>query len=407
MSDKLTMARQPIVDLHNNTIGYEFFYRDDQGGRNFTDPRFATSSVLVNILNQVGVDNSIGDAKAFINISGDLLLTDILYNLPKDHFVFELSADIHMGKKEIANLEQLHKKGYIFALDNARFDENYIGNFGPILPYISYVKFDTVQTDIESLQDNLALFDGKILIAQKIEFQEVFDAYKEMGFQYFQGYFIAEIHTMEQNRLDPKHLGVIRIFNMLQSDYQMDDIAKEFEKHNELTLQLLQYVKSIPQFDFSGSPSIKEIITRVGTVKLMQWLMMIIYSRSSKKVDSQKSSFSIMIQNRIDTMLGILSKLEAPEDGKLQEQARLVALLSLLDNVFDVEIDKTLKAFDLDFEVEGALIGREGLLGNLLGIAIAIEEGNFATMQELLGKLELTVEDIEDILEKNLASAKA
>lgn len=407
MSDKLTMARQPIVDLHNTTIGYEFFYRDDQGGRNFTDPRFATSSVLVNILNQVGVDNSIGDAKAFINISGDLLLTDIIYNLPKDHFVFELSADIHMGKKEMANLEQLHKHGYSFALDNARFDENYLGNFGPVLPYITYVKFDTVQTDIESLQNNLALFDGKILIAQKIEFQEVFDAYKEMGFQYFQGYFIAEIHTMEQNRLDPKHLGVIRLFNMLQSDYQIDDIAKEFEKHNELTLQLLQYVKSIPQFDFSGSPTIKEIISRVGTTKLMQWLMMIIYSRSSKKVDSQKSSFSIMIQNRIDTMLGILSKLEAPTDGKLQEQARLVALLSLLDSVFDVEIEKTLKAFDLDFEVEGALIGREGLLGNLLGIAIAIEEGNFATMQELLRKLELNVEDIEDILEKNLASAKA
>lgn len=406
MSDKLTMARQPIVDLHNNTIGYEFFYRDAEGGRNFTDPRFATSSVLVNILNQVGVDNSIGDAKAFINISGDLLLTDIIYNLPKDHFVFELSADIHMGKKEIANLEQLHKNGYTFALDNARFDENYIGNFGPVLPYISYVKFDTVQTDIESLQKNLALFSNKILIAQKIEFQEVFDAYSEMGFQYFQGYFIADIHTVEHNRLDPKHLGVIRIFNMLQSDYQIDDVAKEFELHNELTLQLLQYVKSIPQFDFSGSPSIKEIITRVGTVKLMQWLMMIIYSRSSRKIDTGKSSYSIMIQNRIDTMLGILSKLEAPQNGKLQEQARLVALLSLLENVFDVEVEKTLKAFDLDFEVEGALIGREGLLGDLLAISIAIEERNFATMQELLAKLELQVEDIEDILNKSLDATR-
>lgn len=406
MSDKLKMARQPIVDLNNNTIGYEFFYRDNEGGRHFSDPRFATSSVLVNILNQVGVDKSIGDAKAFINISGDLLLTDILYNLPKDHFVFELSADIHMGKKEVANLEQLHERGYAFALDNARFDENYMGNFGPVLPFISYVKFDTVQTDIETLQKNMPLFDGKILIAQKIEFQEVFDAYQEMGFQYFQGYFIADIHTIEQNRLDPKHLGVIRIFNMLQSEYRIDDISKEFELHNELTLQLLQYVKSIPEFDLSGSPSVQEIITRVGAEKLKQWLMMIIYSRSSKNVDSVKSHYSIMIQNRIDTMLGILTKLEAPENGKLQEQARLVALLSLLDNVFDVEIEQTLKAFDLDFEVEGALIGREGMLGNLLAIAIAIEEGNFATMQELLGKLELNVEDIEDILHKSLDASK-
>jgi len=406
MSSKLTMAKQPIVDLNNSTIGYEFFYRDDDGKRNFTDPRYATSSVLVNILNQVGVDKSLGDAKAFINISGDILLTDILYNLPSGHFVFELAADVHMGKKEIANLEQLHEKGYVFALDNARFDENYVGNFGPILPYISYVKFDTVQTDIEGLAKDITFYDGKILIAQKIEFQEVFDAYKELGFQYFQGYFIAEIHTMEQNRLDPKHLGVLRLFNMLQSDYQIDDISKEFELHNELTLQLLQYVKSIPKFDFSGSPSVKEIITRVGSEKLMQWLMMIIYSRSSKKIDTEKSSYSIMIQNRIDTMLGILSKLDIQHSDELQEQARLVALLSLLDNVFDVEIEQTLKAFDLDFEVEGALIGREGTLGNLLSIAITIEEGNFATMQELLGKIELSVEDIEDILNKSLDAVK-
>ncbi|MDA3945434.1 MAG: hypothetical protein PF439_01980 [Helicobacteraceae bacterium] len=406
MSGTLKMARQPIVNLANNTIGYEFFYRDDEGGRDFTDPRFATSSVLVNILNQVGMDKSIGDAKAFINISGDILLTDILYNLPKDRFVFELSADIHMGKKEVANLAQLHQRGYVSALDNTRFDANYMGNFGPILPYISYVKFDTVQTDIESLQENISLFDGKILIAQKIEFQEVFDAYKEMGFQYFQGYFIAEIYTIEQNRLDPKHLGVVRLFNMLQSEYQIEDISKEFELHNELTLQLLQYVKSIEKFDLSGHPSIKEIINRVGTEKLKQWLMLIIYSRSSKNIDSAKSHYSIMIQNRIDTMLGILTKLKIELSDKLREKARLVALLSLLDNVFDVEIEKTLKAFDLDYDVEGALIGREGLLGDLLSIAITIEEGNFATMQELLGKLDLHVEDIEDILNKSLDSIK-
>ena len=407
MSDNLTMAKQPIVDLNNNTIGYEFFYRDEHGKRDFTDPRFATSSVLVNILNQVGVDNSIGDAKAFINISGDLLLTDIIYNLPKDHFVFELSADIHMGNKEIANLEQLHKKGYIFALDNARFDENYMGNFGPVLPFIRYVKFDTVQTDVESLHEHITLFAPKILIAQKIEFQEVFDAYKEMGFQHFQGYFIADIHTTQQKRLDPKHMGVIRLFNMIQSEYRIDDISKEFEKHNELTLQLLQYVKSIPNFDLKGTPSLQEIIQRVGTQKLMQWLMMIIYSRSSKTVDVSQSQYSILVQNRIDTMLNVLEMLSVENKETLKDQARLVALLSLLENVYDVELAKTLKDFDLDHAVEGALIGRDGTLGSLLDIAISIEDGNFATMQEILTKLGLTLDDIEGILSRRLEATSS
>jgi EAL and modified HD-GYP domain-containing signal transduction protein len=406
MSNKLKMARQPIVDLNNNVIGNEFFYRNDAGEGDFTDPRSATSSVLVNILNQVGLNKSIGDAKAFINISGDLLLTDILYNLPKDPFVFELSADVQMGNKELANLEQLHLKGYTFALDNVRFDDDYIQNFTPALPYISYVKIDASQTDFESLEKNLALFRDQTLIAQKIEFQEIFDAYKAMGFRYFQGYFIAGVHTIEQNRIDPKHLGVIRIFNMLESDYQMDEICAEFERHNELTLQLLQFVKSIPKFNWSESHSVKEIITRVGKEKLMQWLMMIIYSRSSKNVNAAKSHYSILIQNRIDTMLGILAKLKVHENRKLQEQTRLVAMLSLLENVFEVDLETTLKAFYLEYAVEEALLNRSGIIGNLLSIALAIEEGNYATMQELLGQLELKVEDIEDILNKSLDASK-
>jgi len=405
MSSKLVMARQPIVDTNNTTIAYEFFYRDDEGNKEFTDPRSATASVLVNILNQVGVDNSIGEAKAFINISADILLTDILYNLPKDRFVFELSSDVHLGKKEIANLEQFFARGYTFALDNARFDDEFIKNFAPVMPYVRYVKIDTSQTDIENLQNHLALFKDQILIAQKIEFQEIYDAYREMGFNYFQGYFIADIYTIEQNRLDPKHLGVVRLFNMLQS-CNMDDISSEFERHNELTLQLLQYVKSIPGFDLKESHSIKDIVTHVGEGRLMQWLMMIIYSRSSKKVGTIKSSYSILIQNRIDTILGILEKIKTPLNAKLKTQARLVAMLSLLENVFDSTLETTLKVFDLEPEVEEALINRTGILGDLLAIAIAIEEGNFATMQTLLTRLNLSVEDIEDILNKSLDASK-
>jgi len=405
---KLKLARQPIVDIHNNTIGYEFFYRDDKGSGNFSDPRFATSSVLVNIINQVGLHNSIGDdAKAFINISGDMLLTDIIYNLPKELFIFELSADVYMGKKEIANLQQLHARGYVFALDNVRFDQEYIKNFTPVLPYVEYVKFDTSQTDIETLTDKIALFNDKKLIAQKIEFQEIFDAYKELGFHYFQGYFIAEISTIEHNRLDPKHLGVIRIFNMLQSGYQMEDVCKEFERHNELTLQLLQYINAHPEFDLNNSSSIREIVTNVGKDKLMQWLMMIIYSRSSKKIAATKGHYSILVQNRIDTMLGILDKLEKTEESeKLLEQAHLVAILSLLEEVFNVDTKNTLEAFNLEPDVVKALTEHSGLLGTLLATAIAVEKGNFATMQELLGSLSLNVTDIEDILNKSLDAVK-
>jgi len=400
MSNQLIMARQPIVDTHGHTIAYEFFYRNKEGTSKFSDPRKATSSVLVNILNQVGIDKSIGNARAFINICGEILLTDILYNIQKENFVFELSEDIHMGSNEINNIKKLHELGHTFALDNAKLTEEYLANITPILPYITYVKFDTSHTDIERLQEFLHLFDGITLIAQRIEFQEIYDAYVDLGFKYFQGYFIAEISTEKFNRIDPKHLGLIKIFNMFLSDIPIEEIAKEFEHHNELTLQLLQYIKSNKEIRLGSSQSIKEIILNVGKETLMQWIVLIIYSRSSEQINADKSPYSYKIQDRIDIMCELLKHLDISEIEKLRDKARLVATFSVLDEIFDIDFENSKEAFKLDYIVEEAISSRNGILGDLLSIAIAIEERNFETMQTLLSNHDLSIEHIKDSLEK-------
>ena len=87
MNNNLYLARQPILDRAENIIGYEFFYRNTYGECVIDDPRHATASVLVNLLNQIGSSTAFGELPAFINTDGPLLLTDILRTLPKEKFV--------------------------------------------------------------------------------------------------------------------------------------------------------------------------------------------------------------------------------------------------------------------------------------------------------------------------------
>jgi len=398
MSPQLFMARQPILDTEKHVYAYEIFYRNEDGNADFSDPRLATSSVLVNLLNQVGLQSSVGNAKAFVNVGANILLTDIVYSLPCDKFVFELNEDIKISHQLRDVIKALFDLGYHFALDNATCSEAFIQNFSQVMPYIEYVKFDTTMTDIEHLTNHLDLFKDKKLIAQKVEIPEVYEAYKEIGFHYFQGYFFAKPHLIQHNRIDPKHKGVIRIFNMLQTDAPMKQITDEFEKHNELTLQLLQFLNSTSMFNMKDSSSIADVINLVGKAKLLQWLLLIIYSKSGKDIKSTKSPLSLLAQHRVDIMLGILQKLGTDKYNRYVEEVRYIAMLSLLESVFNVPLAYILQSFEVDEEVESALLSHAGISGRLLAIALSIEKADFAATQILLKSFRLTVDDLDDAM---------
>ncbi len=396
MLEQMQLARQPILNDAKEIFGYEFYYRNDDGSSSFESPRFATSSVLVSLLNQVGLQKSVGDAKAFINVSSDILLTDIIPTLPKDRFVFELSESIIITQKERDSLKKFHAAGYCFALDNATVNETYIDNFSSVFPYVTYVKIDTTKTDIELLINNLDLFKNMQLIAQKVEIPEVYEAYRDLGFTFFQGYFFAKPNIILHNRLDPKHLGIIRIFNQLLSDRPIEEISAEFEHHNELSMQLLQFLNSTLLLKDQDISSIRQSIEMVGKKKLLQWMLMIIYSKSGQDITTSKSPLSLLAQKRIDIMHSILEKIHPYEydHEHLKEQARFTALLSLLESIFNVPMALILKTLNIDKTIEDALLYHSGELGHIYAIALSMEKNDYATSQVLLKAYDLTIKDL-------------
>lgn len=270
MHNNLFLARQPILDSSENIIGYEFFYRDRFGECTVDDPRHATASVLVNLLNQIGSTSAFGDSLAFINTDGPLLLTDILRTLPKESFIFELSENMKINARIQEAIRHFHSLGYRFALDNASFSPHYFEKFSPLFPYVEFAKFDVTQTDIEQFNLSPHPFGKMKLIAQKVEFYEMAEAYKHLGFDYFQGFYFAHTHLITQKRIDPQYMDVMELYTLLQDDAPMEEICDSFRYQSILTLQLLQFLKSVHPEHIEGSMSIREIVERFGKHPLMQ-----------------------------------------------------------------------------------------------------------------------------------------
>ena len=401
MPNHLYIAKQAIYNSQEHIIGYELYYRNEMQDMSMPDRRYATASVLVNTLNQIGLHSLVGDSLAFINIDSKILLTDILYTIPKDSFILEINEDMIINTKEFECIKALHKNGYTFALDNVNFKKEFLTKIRRIIPYVQYVKFDTTITDYEMIEDKLDIFENKKLIAQKVESNFIYETYKKLGFEYFQGINLNKPQLIRKDRIDPHHLGVIKLYNLLQDTQSLDIICDEFQQHNEISVQLLQFVNS-GGFDLKEPvKNIKNVLEAIGKKPLMQWLMLIVYSKSGRKGTDDINPSSVLAQNRIDLMLGILSKL-GKTDEDLLNKARFIALLSLLESICGMSLPVILKELDVEDVIKDALLNNTGELGKLYALTVSLEKSDKQMSHKLLLAFGLDIDDIWNILEDHL-----
>jgi len=394
MNNNLHLARQPILDRAENIIGYEFFYRNIYGECVIDDPRHATASVLVNLLNQIGSSSAFGELPAFINTDGPLLLTDILRTLPKEKFVFELSASIKMNSRVHEAIRYYHSLGYRFALDNASFHPSYFETFSTIFPYIEFAKFDVTQTDVEQFSYLPNPYGKMKLVAQKVEFYEMAEAYEALGFEFFQGFYFAHAHLITQRRIDPQYVEVMDLFSLLQKDATIDDICDAFKHQGILSIQLFQFLRSVHPEYLEGAMSIRQMIERFGKNALMQWLLLLIYSKSGTKAIDEKNSHAVFAQIRIDRMVDLLSKITPDFTETQVEQIHLIAMLSLLEGLMNIPIESLLQTLQPSTEIEDALLTHTGVLGRIYASALKLESGDVNGAAILLKSYGVTPDQI-------------
>lgn len=397
MHNNLYLARQPILSRAESIIGYEFFYRNTYGECVIDDPRHATASVLVNLLNQIGSTAAFGATLAFINTDGPLLLTDILRTLPKEKFVFELSASMKINARIHEAIRYYHGLGYRFALDNASFNPLYLEAFSTLFPYIEYAKFDVTQTDIEQFSHAPNPYGQMKLIAQKVEFYEMAEAYEQLGFEYFQGFYFAHAHIITQRRIDPQYMDVMELFTLLQNDAPMEEICDSFKYQGILALQLLQFLRSVHPEYLEGSLSIREMIEKFGKSALMQWLLLIIYSKSGTRSIDEKNPHAVFAQSRIDKMVALLEIITTEPTQAQLEQIHLIAMLSLLEGVMNVPMESLLQTLHPSRQIEDALVTHTGMLGRVYAASLKLETGDLNGAAILLKSYGVTPDEISSL----------
>lgn len=184
-------ARQEIYDVHDKVCAYELLYRargefhanidvfDEKSGDD------ATSVVIAHL----NIDQIIGPYQAYINFTRNHILQQIPALLPSKRIIIELLENTLVDNLLLENIKILVKQGYKLALDDFIFQEELI----PLIELADVIKIEVLGLDKRQIKQRLAQlagFKGKIL-AEKIESHALHCLCKELGFHYFQGYFLG------------------------------------------------------------------------------------------------------------------------------------------------------------------------------------------------------------------------
>ncbi|GAB4391876.1 MAG: HDOD domain-containing protein [Gammaproteobacteria bacterium] len=370
------LARQPIFDRKLRVFAYELLYRpgDEENsgsGKVEFDGDHATSTVIMNTFSDIGIDKVLGNNIAFINFTYDLLVKGLHETLPKEKIVIEILEDLQMDEKLYESVKQLANQGFTIALDDFVLREE----LRPLVELADIIKIDVLGKSFEAIAQEVKQLKGyKLsLLAEKIEDHAMLNYCKELGFEYFQGYFLSKPIIIRGKKIGTNQMVTLRLLSELQrEDIEITDIEKILSQDGGLIYKLLKLINAAAYGLPRKIESLREAVVRLGLNNIRNWSTLIALST----IENKPKELIVLGMTRAKMCEILASQLKANNVNSYFT----LGLFSVLDAMLDLEMPTLLEELPLTLEMNKALLQFEGPMGELLKNIIAYEQGQWSAV---------------------------
>lgn len=379
------LGRQPILDRNQHIVAYELLFRSSSHSRsaNITNDMLATAHVITRAFSELGIASVLGDKKGFINISADLLLSDMIELLPRDKVVIELLETIQVDEQIISRCRELKAMGFSLALD----DFGGGSQFEPLFDIVEVVKFDLPQMGQEALEKHVSHIKRwpVKLLAEKVEDIDQAIQCKALGFDLFQGYYFAHPVVLSGKRADSSRLMLLKLLGLIMGDAETQEIEQVFKHDPSFSYNLLRLVNSVAVGGRYKISSLKQAIVVLGRQQLQRWLQLLLFVNQGS--DRQNPLLELAASR--GKLMELLAVTQSEKDKSHHDRAFMTGIMSLLDTLLGIPMEEVIKQVSLASDVENALLNREGKLGRLLLLMEKMEQSDFAAAEDLLTSMKL------------------
>ncbi|GHB59908.1 diguanylate cyclase [Psychrosphaera saromensis] len=376
-------ARQAIYNRKENVVAYELLFRDSLTN---VFPKIesnsATSKLLLDSHFNQGLEKITSGKPALINYPEQALLDLMPTLLPPTKAMVEILESVRPTAAVYEACRQLFHKGYRLVLDDFIYSEDWV----PFFKLVRLIKFDLQQStfaEIEVVLEKIRPFKNLKFLAERVETQEQYDKAKEMGFDFFQGYYFCTPQIVEQKDINSNQSVVFAMYQeTLKLDADYTKLSSFFERDTALAYKLLKFINSGLFPVRKQISSLKQALIYLGAAQVKKFVTLILTAHIAENRRQELTEMSI-IRARFCEQIATNA---APQ---LSDKAFILGLFSLLDVILDQTMEDLVKELPVTEDIASALIGDDNILGNIFILAKAYEAANWELMGEICVKLNI------------------
>ncbi len=371
----LLVGRQPIFDRNMSVYAYELLYRS--GAENsavFKDGDQATLQVIQNTLIEMGLDNIVGNARAFINLTRNFLVGKYPILLPSNRAVIEILEDVKADPQLLNAVRELNNSGFTIALD----DVNDVDRINQFLGVASIIKLDLPKIDRFILPDMVTAIrnSGFKVLAEKVETMADYNLCRRLGFDYYQGYFLCKPNIVSGKKMDSSRLVIMQSIAVLQNQKtNFTDLENIVSRDVGLSYKLLRLSNSGYYSLSTKVVSLRQAISLLGFDTMRGWMSLLLMSSLQDK-PPELTNIALQRAHMAESLAKLYNQ---PQP----EVFFLVGLFSVLDALMDQPMAQVIPTLNLSETISGALLNYEGLPGLVLKGIKAYEDGDWNTVMAL------------------------
>ncbi len=360
------VGRQPIYNKELGIYAYKVLFRsgkENSAGANLNEDK-ATSQVIINTFLDIGLDNLVGNALSCINLTERFLIDEDALPIPAERVILDIHANINANEATLTALEKLKKAGFTLALQDIRD----IPNFNALLKLTDILKINIRDNSLQDIQSRLkSIQKYKLhLLADKVETLQEYETYNDMGFDYFQGYFLSKPRIIKGKTLETNKLSIMQLLStMHNTNTDISEVESAISADLTLSYKLLKLINSA----FFNLPneveSIKRAVVFLGRKKLTSWASMLALS----SIGNQPTTLIKigMVRAKVCELIATHFKL------KDEDQYFTAGMFSALDILMERSIESLIDPLPLSSEVKQGILEHKGNIGTLVKCSKLLE----------------------------------
>lgn len=364
------IARQPIYNSSMGVFGYELLFRAPGGSNKGMNLTAATAQVITSTILEFGLEKFVHKRKAFINVTRAFIEVIPEVPLPPKQVVLDIPDNIAIDEKLITQLKALQSMGYGLSIGGmANLKDTRLLPIADIFR-VDVQKFNVNQLD--ALTKFLRRYNNLALQALKVETLKEYRIYRDKGFDYLQGYFLGKPREYVSRDLSANKLAILQLLATVHNlNTPTEELEQLITSDVPLSYKLIKLVNA-PFFGVAQEvDSIKRAIVLLGRDEIRKWVSLLALGETG---NTPVASMEIAI------LRAKMCELLAEKAGLPQDGYFTVGMFSALDILMEQPIKSILANLPLSESVKAAILERQGMQGEALNCALAIENADWSEM---------------------------